>query len=317
MIQTGATQEQGGREPRFPRLRNLARKIKDDAESSPPLQTQLTPVAPQGTQPQPPLPQAPPSQLEQPANAFDRSLKNMPIVVSVEAHAGRPYGIGKVTFRLRDGDEMISRTGATWFTEANDRIHYPVISSTPVRRFLEILTGNKSSKTSDLLSIWFLFEGDEPLNARLHGTGVVDFPISVDFTQPKRYERFASNWWKNFNSVSESNIKSSDYPPLVEVYLTSLIGRRLGMNPELHRRRSNDPVMRTFELLFDVEALRLDAIQRSMIVGVDSATPDQPLPEPIEWSPLAVADLPARHRHRTDRQGRPRRVLLSAIRHLG
>ncbi len=222
----------------------------------------------------------------------DLQLQNMPVVVSVEAHAGRPYGIGKVTFRLRNGDQIISRTGATWFTEKNDRIHYPVISNTPVRKFLKILTGNSISQPSDLLTIWFLFEGDEPLNATLHGSGVVDFAIPVEFTRPRRYERFASNWWQNFNSISEKHIKDGDYPPLVEVYLTSLIGRRLGMEPQLRRRRSNDPFTRTFELLFDVEALRLDTIQKSMLVGVDTANADQPLPEPIQWSPLTVSDLP-------------------------
>lgn len=51
------------------------------------------------------------------------NLDNMPVVATVEAHAGRPYGIGKVTFRLRPGDEIISKTEATWFTEKNDRIH--------------------------------------------------------------------------------------------------------------------------------------------------------------------------------------------------
>ena len=225
----------------------------------------------------------------------DLQLRNMPVIVSVEAHAGRPYGIGKVTFRLRNGDEIISRTGATWFTEENNRIHYPVISQAPVRKFFRMLTGGSgvNDQPSDLLTIWFLFEGDEPLNARLHGSGVVDFAVPVEFTRPRRYERFASNWWQNFNSISESHIKEGDYPPLVEVYLTSLIGRRLGMNPQLRRRRSNDPITRTFELLFDVEALRLDTIQQSMIVGIDSATANQPLPDPIKWSPLTVSDLPA------------------------
>ncbi len=222
----------------------------------------------------------------------DLQLQNMPVVVSAEAHAGRPYGIGKVTFRLRNGDEIISRTGATWFTEENDRIHYPVVSHTPVRKFLRILTGDTGSQPSDLLTIWFLFEGDDPLNARLHGSGVVDFAVPVEFTRPRRYERFAANWWQNFNSTSEMHIKDGDYPPLVEVYLTSLIGRRLGVEPKLRRRRSSDPIARTLELLFDVEALRLDTIQRSMIVGVDTDTADQPLPEPIQWSPLTVSDLP-------------------------
>ena len=222
----------------------------------------------------------------------DLQLQNMPLIVSVEAHAGRPYGIGKVTFRLRKGDEIITRTGATWFTEENDRIHYPVISHTPVRKFLQIITGNSNAQPSDLLTVWFLFQGDEPLSAHLHGSGVADFQIPVEFTRPRRYQRFANNWWQNFNSVSESNIKNGDYPPLVEVYLTSLIGRRLGMNPKLRRRRSKDPITRTFELLFDVEALRLDSIQRSMTDGVDTAVANQPLPEPIQWSPLTVSDLP-------------------------
>ena len=223
---------------------------------------------------------------------LDRQLQNMPIVASVEAHAGRPYGIGKVTFRLREGDAVISRTGATWFTEENGRIHYPVIAHAPVRKFINTLFGNKNTRPSDLLTIWFLFEGDEPLNASLHGSGVVDFKIPVEFTRPRRYQRFADNWWQNFNSIAESNIKDGDYPPLAEVYLTSLIGRRLGMNPQLRKRRSRDPITRTFELLFDVEALKLDSIQRSMLVGVDSAAADRPLPDPIKWSPLTVTDLP-------------------------
>ena len=121
--------------------------------------------------------------------------QNLPVVATVEAHAGRPYGIGKVTFRLRPGDEIITKTEATWFTEKNDRIHYPVISHTPVRKFLKILSGDTNTNPTDLLTIWFLFEGDEPLQAQIHGSDVVDFEIPVEFTRPRRYERFATNWW--------------------------------------------------------------------------------------------------------------------------
>lgn len=275
VVQTGIAQKRGIREARFPRLRTLGKKLVETKTKR-----SIAPTA------QPPLPV-----IGQP-QSIDRALESSPVIYSVEAHAGRPYGIGKVTFRLREGDEIISRTGATWFTEADDRIHYPVIAYAPVRKFLQILTGNNNEKPSDLLTIWFLFEGDEPLKAKLHGSGVVDFPIPVDFTQPRRYERFASNWWQNFNSVAESNIKDGDYPPLVEVYLTSLIGRRLGMKPNVRGRRSKDPITRTFELLFDVEALRLEAIEQAMVNGVDSAVANQPLPKPIQWSPLAVSDLP-------------------------
>ena len=223
----------------------------------------------------------------------DLLAQNQPVIVSVEAHAGRPYGIGKILFRLRSGDELISRTGATWLTERNDRIRYPVISQTPARRLLKILTQNQRSDPDDLLTAWFLFEGDEPLNMQLHGTGIAQFDMPVQFTRPNRYERFAKTWWQNFNSSAERTISGGgDYPPLVEAYLLSLVGRRLGMNPQFNSRRSDDALTRTFELLFDVEALRIDNIQKAMIKGVDTQAADRPLPKPIEWSPVVVSDLP-------------------------
>ena len=64
------------------------------------------------------------------------------------------------------------------------------------------------------------------------------------------------------------------------------------MDPKMRRRRSKDPITRTFELLFDVEALRLETIEQSMLAGIDTDEADQALPQPIEWSPLQVNDLP-------------------------
>ncbi len=222
----------------------------------------------------------------------DLMVQNQPVIVSVEAHAGRPYGIGKIAFRLRSGDEMISDTGATWITERNDRIRYPVISNTPAQRLLKILTRFQANHPDDLLTVWFLFEGDEPLQLQLHGSGIAEFEVPIEFTRPNRYKRFASSWWQNFNSSTEKSIAQGDYPPMVEAYLVSLIGRRLGMNPEFKSRRSKDALTRTFELLFDMEALRLDTIQRSMLVGVDTSAANQELPEPILWSPIEVTGLP-------------------------
>ena len=64
-----------------------------------------------------------------------------PAITKVQAFAGRPYGIGKIEYRLRPGDEMIDRSGAALLTEKNGRILYPVTSKPPVAKFFKNFFG--------------------------------------------------------------------------------------------------------------------------------------------------------------------------------
>jgi len=63
------------------------------------------------------------TQTSEPSNqqtlAGYETLSNRPIILSAEAHAGRPYGIGKISYRLAESEEVIARTGAVLLTEAN------------------------------------------------------------------------------------------------------------------------------------------------------------------------------------------------------
>lgn len=222
----------------------------------------------------------------------DLKTARPPVILSAEAHAGRPYGIGRINYRLQMGDEMIARTGAVLVTEANQRISFPVISDTPFREFLGNFIRSNPSHGGESKSIWFLFKGDQPLNVTLHSTGQSNFVVPITFDKPKRYERFAKNWWNSFSSTSEDMIESGDYPPMVETYLTAVVGKRLGLASPVRSQRSKDALARTFELLFDVEALRIDGIHNAMTVGVDRALATLPMPEKIQWTPLTVSDLP-------------------------
>ncbi len=222
----------------------------------------------------------------------DLTVPRQPIVLSAEAHAGRPYGVGRINYRLQSGDEMIARTGAVLVTEANERISFPVISDTPFREFLGNFIRSNPANSAESKSIWFLFKGDQPLNITLHGTGQSTFDVPIVFDKPNRYERFAKNWWNSFSSASDDMIQSGDYPPMVETYLTAVVGKRLGLALPTRSQRSKDALARTFELLFDVEALRIDGIHKAMTVGVDRALATLPMPEKIQWTPLVVKDLP-------------------------
>ena len=228
-----------------------------------------------------------------PSVPVDLVVQNQPVIVRAEALGGQPYGIGKVTFRLRAGDEMIERVGATLLTDRENRIFYPVNSRSPLKTFLETFTGNDRRQPDDSQTIWFLFRGDQPLNLTLHGSGNVSFQIPVEFARKARlFNRQYRQWWQTFRRVISSQIEESDYPPLVETYLLSMLGHRLGLDVSSPAPRNSDPLMQTFELMFDVESLRINTIRNSMKNGVNRAVADQNLPKPIEWSPVVVDNLP-------------------------
>lgn len=222
----------------------------------------------------------------------DLQTPRPPVILSAEAHAGRPYGIGRINYRLQPGDEMMARTGAVLVTESNQRISFPVIASTPFRQFLGNFIRPDPTNAAESKSVWFLFQGDQPLNLTLHSSGQSNFEVPIEFDEPRRYQRFAKNWWNSFSSASADMIESGDYPPMVETYLTALVGKRLGLAPPQRVVRSKDALARTFELLFDVEALRIEGIHNAMTVGVDRALATLPMPEKIQWTPLIVQNLP-------------------------
>ncbi len=221
------------------------------------------------------------------------SLSNRPVILSAEAHAGRPYGIAKVTYRLADSDEVIARTGAVLLTEANQRVSFPVISSTPLRKFLANFIRVRRDDTRDSKTFWFLFTGDAPLTISVHGSDVETLQIPVTFDQPRQYQRFVRNWWQSFVVTSSQRVNEGDYPLMVETYLSALVGRRLGLDTGVNRSRRRDSWTQVFELLFDVESLRIDGINSVMSGQIDPDVATLDVPNEIQWTPLTVKDLPA------------------------
>ena len=249
---------------------------------------QIQKPAPAGNEPTP----IEPAVVQAPAIPVDLVRQNQPVIIRAEAFGGQPYGIGKVTYRLRPGDEMIERVGATLLSDVENRIYYPVNSRSPLKTFLETFTGNDRRQPDDSQTLWFLFRGNQPLNLTLHGSGTTQFQVNVEIPRSGKFNRQYRQWWQTFNRVINTQIEQSDYPPLVETYLLSMLGRRMGLEVSESTPRNPDPLMQTFELMFDVESLRSKTIRDSMRNGVSRGVADQRLPEPIEWSPVVVENLP-------------------------
>lgn len=222
----------------------------------------------------------------------DLTVESKPIVLRTEAYAGVPYGIGKLSFRLRPGDDLVSRVGATLLTDSQGRTLYPVHTRSPFNEFVETVTGNSGGQPDEIQTIWFLFTGDTPLQLTLHGSGADTFEVPIKSSRPRQFSRHVRQWWQAFTRNIQSQIEAGDYPPIFETYLMSMLGRRLQLEVPDPFRRDKDPLMQTFELMFDVEKLRSDTIRDSMLNGVSVSVADRPVPAPIQWSPVVVQNLP-------------------------
>ena len=212
-----------------------------------------------------------------------RPRASAPLIYRVEAYAGHPFGIGSMKYRMCAGDEMIDRSGATLLLEKNNRIFYPVFSKPAAAKFFNKLIGIKNSEPDSMHTVWFLFRGDQPLELVLDGACRATETVSVEYTRDKKFHRMMKNWWREFNDVSEWQEEWGDYPPLIETYIKSMLSQRLNLPYETKRRKNNDPLTKTLELIFDVESLRSQAIKDSMFGRGDMGPATHPLPSGVFW----------------------------------
>ena len=219
---------------------------------------------------------------------FDNIGKLPPVITSVQAFAGRPYGIGKIEYRLRPGDEMIDRSGATLITEKNGRVRYPVTSKPPVAKFFNNLFGGGNVSPASLHTTWFLFDGDEPLELTLQGSLARTQTIPIEFVRDARFSRIVSQWWKEYASITKQQTALGDYPKLFETYLTFMLPNRLYLQEPRQlgqREKTPDTLMETLARVFDVESQRSLAIEQSLLGQADIGLASLPLPAAPNWIP--------------------------------
>jgi hypothetical protein len=221
------------------------------------------------------------------------------VAQQADAYLGEPFGVAVVTVPLRPGEsELALATQGILLEEHHGRAHYPVFATGVVQRVLGELLGGGAGASPASWTALFLFTGDEPLELTIRTPTVQRVTVQpVRPANPRGYDRLLQRWWREFHAQARQQADQSDYPPLVQTYLTSMLSRRLGLTPPLLSRREEaapgEPY-ETLQLLSGLERLRLAMLRRSNLGQVDTARAASiALPPAIRFHPLPPLDIAA------------------------
>lgn len=214
-----------------------------------------------------------------------------PVRKTIEAHAGKPFGVGKfeIEFPITQGLRMPAEAPC-WLSEKSGRVLYPVCEIANVHTGLDNPSGEVGRITG-----WFVFRGDEPLNVSLDA-GPEYFRLQATPTRESAdHARLLREWWQQ-TTRRATLLASSDIHPLhVENYLVSMLSRRLKQTPptitqSLTGRRDYDSILGT---LLGTESIRL-AMQKEATLGrsASSETASEPLPTAVSPPPVTIPAVP-------------------------
>lgn len=217
-------------------------------------------------------------------------------VVAAEALAaiGRPFGVAQITLpRAGFSRNVAVETNGYEINQAQNRVFYPVFAHRRVIGILRELVGADDPQAPDKVIVHFLFRGDAPFQVTLHlpQRHVVNVrPVQ----NPRLSRRLMRSWWRQYTSVARIQESEGDYPPLVQTYLTTMLGNRLGLRPPLLEPPSQRATteQESLQLVLNVESMRMEQMRRSLQGGVDLGTANLPLPAPIDWASPTYAPIP-------------------------
>jgi hypothetical protein len=214
-----------------------------------------------------------------------------------QAVLGDEFGVARISLPLPA--EASIALGSLKISEASGRIRYPALVPGRAGEVLGEVLGADGAELPSRLNVSFLFTGDGPLELTVFTPQPQQLRITpTPPRRPRDYDRMLQRWWRDYNAVARRQQADGDYPPIIETYLTSMLGNRFGLRPPLLSRvQESEPseLQNLLGLLFGVEDLRLAVMRETMAGGGglgEAAT--IPVPDPVQFQPLALPpDLPS------------------------
>ncbi len=235
-----------------------------------------------------------------------------------DAVPGRPFGVARMTLSSEAGAAETIKQSEFRVEDTEGRVFYAVCRQGRVGRLLGKTLGVELP--IGRLEVFFLFRGVEPLDITVYTPRPRGYVLTPKGVPPRIADEIREEWWSAYREAAQAEIEEGDFNPVVPIYLTSMLGRRMGLslNEQTATRGQgmaaaamsslvdrNLNALRpqaastadsggSLALLFGLESLRTETVRAAMR-GEFQVTegPTQPLPPPIEFPrspPLKLAD---------------------------
>jgi hypothetical protein len=206
--------------------------------------------------------------------------------IRVEAYRGEPFGLGRVTIDLQQGDSPAPASDdRVGLVESRDRVLYPTIEDVSRRPARTLLRGFLGVELPNRLTILFMFLGDESLDLTAYTPSPQRFTIEPE-DNAEEFQELLDDWWAATAGRYKQVFREAEYPVVVENFVTATWARRLEREmPEpsryfLDRFRLGEPWM---SQLMANEAYQTQ-VERDLLLGRFGAGEEAniPLPRPAE-----------------------------------
>ena len=225
-----------------------------------------------------------------PCYALD--IKSLLGANQVEAYAGKPYGVGRITIDVLRGEPILPlRDERFTLQEATGRAMYPVLEEEGSRRLLRQALQIESPGK---VTFYFLFQGDQPFDLSVYAPHEQGMRVKPQYDDAE-HQRLLDTWWQQLTGRLGVLQKAADYPPVVENFLVATFSRRLERDlpkPKQGILPWNKPKKDSvFDELFLTESYRLKADRNKLSQHAQTQQNVVPIPEPTLWiTPDAVAE---------------------------
>jgi hypothetical protein len=207
----------------------------------------------------------------------------------VEAYAGAPLGVGRVTLSVQAAGPA-SPLEDERFTVAspNGRVLYPVVKEEPARRLLRRLLEIDAPRS---VTIYFLFRGSEPFD--LEAFAPTEQRIRVTpRANPQAHRTLLDEWWRQYSTRWKNLRADPQFPPVAENFLAANLARRLGKTlpePNAGLFAALAPKKTVWDALFNSESHQLTLDQQILSAAPPAAAEPVALPAPLPWFALPDA----------------------------
>jgi hypothetical protein len=207
----------------------------------------------------------------------------------VEAYAGTPFGVGKVSLRVGGVGPMAPLDDDRFTVAAEDgRVLYPVLKEDRARRLLRRVLEIDRPRS---VTVYFLFRGNESFELTTYSPNEQRLQVTP-LADQVGHAQLLAEWWEQYGNRWQTLQQDRQFPPIVENFLAANLARRLGLTLPVAQSglfAALAPKKAAWDDLLLTEQHELTVDRDLVSTAATSPEALEPLPPQMPWYELPEA----------------------------